>query len=90
MNNKVKFYQYLGGRKAFIALLFFVVSLILFLLQGLLDFNIQFSELSNFWKWDAGIFASGNVGTKCANAVKEWIKNKDKKRKQQTNAKDSS
>lgn len=78
MENKVRFYQKLGGRKAFIALLFFAVTLILFSVQGYTEFQISFSQLANFWKWDAGIFASGNVGSKCANAVTEWLKNKQK------------
>lgn len=73
MENKVRFYHALGGRKAFIALLFFVVTFLLFIGQNWLSFSIEFSELASFWKWDAGIFVSGNVGSKCVNAVTKWF-----------------
>jgi hypothetical protein len=76
MSSKVSFYQSFGGRKAFIALLFFFVTLALFLVQGILDFTISFAQVASFWKWDAGIFVSGNIGSKCAKALREWANNK--------------
>lgn len=78
MENKVRFYQRLGGRKAFMALLLFITTLVLFSVQGHTEFVIDFAQVSNFWKWNAGIFASGNVGAKCANTLTEWLKTKQK------------
>lgn len=77
--SKVRFYHKVGGRKAFISLLLFVVSLILYVSQGLgLDLSIDFATLVDFWKWIAGIFAVGNMGSKTATTLARVFESKAK------------
>lgn len=78
---KVGFYQRVGGRKAFMALLFFLTSLVLYIIQGLdyIEADITFANLTSFWQWVAGLFVLGNVGAKGANAVREMFKQKGRR-----------
>lgn len=75
-------FDWIGGRKAFTSLLFFTVSLCLYVMQGLgwLNFEITFSQITNFWVWVAGFFMCTNAATHMGKAVTKGIYEATKKK----------